>query len=148
MGVVFLVVVPTEAYEKILKAGLSFCDFNSLKSAYIHLFIEISNAEIVSAAKNYNIPALQKNDLNIPSNTFLKTEVELRNKNEPPKKRGKIKPNVMDTKIVNAKNVDVPMEKARIIKNFMISFTIKMKQVDFRRSTEEARDRACFVEQR
>lgn len=63
---------------------------------------------------------MRKNDLNIPpdeNNAILKVEVELRNKNEPPKKRGKIKP-VMDTKIVNAKNVDIPMEKARIIKIF------------------------------
>lgn len=66
---------------------------------------------------------MRKNDLNIPpdenANAILKMEVELRNKNEPPKKRGgKLKPNVMDTKIVNAKNVDIPMEKARIIKIF------------------------------
>lgn len=40
-------------------------------------------------------------------------EVELRNKNEPIKKRGKIKPNVMDTKIDNAKNVHIPMEKVK-----------------------------------
>lgn len=50
-------------------------------------------------------------------------EVELRNKNEPLKKRGgKIKPNLMDTKIVNAKNIDVPMERVSGIKFLMISF--------------------------
>lgn len=82
----------------------------------IKIIAGIVNAEMVSAAKNYNIPALRKADLNIPTeenaNAVLKMEVELRNKNEPPKKRGKMKPNVMDTKIVNAKNVDIPMEKA------------------------------------
>lgn len=72
------------------------------------------NAEIVSAAKNYNIPALRKNDLNIPddisSTAIIKTEVELRNKNQPAKKRAK---NKADLNVVNIKNVDVPMEKVQ-----------------------------------
>ncbi|KAG5682688.1 hypothetical protein PVAND_012023 [Polypedilum vanderplanki] len=97
MGVVFLVVVPTEKYEKVLKA-------------------EIYNADIVSAAKNYNIPAMHKNDLNVPDenpNAILRMEVELRDKNQPAKKRGKNKGKqfAMDLNVQSYNNVDIPMEK-------------------------------------
>lgn len=70
----------------------------------------------MAAAKNYNIPALRKNDLNIPadisSTAIIKTEVELRNKNLPAKKRGK---NKADLNVANVKDVDVPMEKVQCL---------------------------------
>lgn len=79
----------------------------------------ISNADIISAAKNYNFPAVRKNDLNITSpddnpNAILKMEVELRDKNQPAKKRGKNKGkqfNAMDMNVVSGSSVDLPMEK-------------------------------------
>ncbi|KAL7031705.1 hypothetical protein ACKWTF_007105 [Chironomus riparius] len=98
MGVVFLVVVPTEKYEKTLKAG-------------------IYNADIVSAAKNYNIPAARRNDLNAAAspddnpNAILKMEVELRDKNQPAKRRAKNKTKAIDMNVVSGSNVDLPMEK-------------------------------------
>ncbi|CAG9803583.1 unnamed protein product [Chironomus riparius] len=98
MGVVFLVVVPTEKYEKTLKAG-------------------IYNADIVSAAKNYNIPAARRNDLNAAAspddnpNAILKMEVELRDKNQPAKRRAKNKTKASDMNVVSGSNVDLPMEK-------------------------------------
>lgn len=82
----------------------------------------------MSAAKNYNIPALRKNDLNIltpadehPS-AIIKTEVELRNKNQPAKKRGKNKGNFADLNVISGgvKNVDLPMEKVIVERDFLM----------------------------
>jgi hypothetical protein len=82
----------------------------------------ILNADIVSAAKNYNIPAMRKNDLNVaaPSrndspNAILRMEVELRDKNQPAKKRGKNKGKqfAMDLNVGSSSNVDLPMEKVK-----------------------------------
>jgi hypothetical protein len=71
------------------------------------------NANVISAAKNYNLPAVQKNDLNIPSpssdeNAILRMEIELRDKHIPAKKQAKNKAKQMD---LNVHNVDVAMEK-------------------------------------
>lgn len=80
------------------------------------------NADIISAAKNYNLPTMQKNDLNMPPtvindnnpNAILRMEVELRDKNQPLKKRIKNKAKQFKAKDVNIDNVhvvDVPMEQ-------------------------------------
>lgn len=74
---------------------------------------------MIAAAKNYNLPALRKNDLNIPpladGNAILRMEVELRDKHQPQKKQGKAKAKqfeAMDLNVGNAVNrVDVSMEK-------------------------------------
>lgn len=77
---------------------------------------------IVSAAKNYNMPAMRKNDLNAASsddnpNAILRMEVELRDKNQPAKKRGRNKGKIggatMDLNVGSNINVDVPMEKVK-----------------------------------
>lgn len=78
----------------------------------------VSNANVISAAKNYNLPAVRKNDLNIPphdENAILKLEVELRDKNVPAKKYGKNKAamNVNDLR-------EVCMEKVRDSCNSLI----------------------------
>lgn len=126
MGVVFLVVVPTEKYEKTLKTGKnSFCTLIKLNEGS-HLLGTI-NANVITAAKNYNLPAVRKNDLNIPQssdgNAILRMEVELRDKHQPPKKQGKGKAKqfgAMDLNVGNAVNsVDVSMEKVNI---WMASF--------------------------
>lgn len=72
----------------------------------------ILNANVIAAAKNYNLPAVRKNDLNIPppandENAILRMEVELRDKHQPAKKQGKNKVRLD----LNVPNVDVPMEK-------------------------------------
>lgn len=128
MGVVFLVVVPTEKYEKILRAGRKWAQRIRFTFEIYHSYnfafssTGILNADIISAAKNYNIPALRKNDLNnIPPpddnpNAILKMEVELRDKNQA-KKRGRNKGKQfgvgMDLNVGNFRNVDVPMEKVK-----------------------------------
>ena len=76
----------------------------------------IYNADIVSAAKNYNIPAARRNDLNAASpddnpNAILKMEVELRDKNQPAKRRAKNKTKAIDMNVGIDSNVDLPMEK-------------------------------------
>jgi hypothetical protein len=71
--------------------------------------IGLLSANIISAAKNYNLPAIHKNNLNGPppadENAILRLEVELRDKHVPAKKQGK---NKVD---LNVPNVDICMEK-------------------------------------
>ena len=81
----------------------------------VYASVGIYSADIVSAAKNYNIPAARRNDLNAASpddnpNAILKMEVELRDKNQPAKKRAKNKTKAIDVN-VDGNNVDLPMEK-------------------------------------
>lgn len=77
----------------------------------------ILNTNVIAAAKNYNLPAVRKNDLNIPppdENAILRTEIELRDKNQAGKKYGKNKAQqfaAMDLNVGNAHSVDVSMEK-------------------------------------
>jgi len=83
----------------------TFCVY---KSAVIY------NADIVSAAKNYNIPAARRNDLNAADdnpNAILKMEVELRDKNQPAKRRAKNKTKAIDMNVGSGSNFDLPMEK-------------------------------------
>lgn len=130
MGVVFLVVVPTEKYEKSLKAGITLLvhkitimirvqDLSAFVCPFISRVIGITNADMITAAKNYNFPAARKNDLNVTSpadnpNAILKMEVELRDKNQAAKKRVKNKAKqftAMDMNVGAASGVDLPMEK-------------------------------------
>lgn len=113
MGVVFLVCVPTEKHEKVLKNGkkdfsMIFSPENLLNSKHL---LGILNTNVIAAAKNYNLPVVQKNDLNVPSptdeNAILRMEVELRDKHQPAKKQGRNKARLD----LNVPNVDVPMEK-------------------------------------
>lgn len=71
----------------------------------------ILNANVISAAKNYNLPTVQKNDLNIPpsenENAILRMEVELRDKHQPAKKQGRNKAKGD----LNVANIDIAMEK-------------------------------------
>lgn len=82
----------------------------------------VSNANVISAAKNYNLPAVRKNDLNIPphdENAILKLEVELRDKNVPAKKYGKNKA-AMNVNVAGADLREVCMEKVRDSCNSLI----------------------------
>lgn len=81
------------------------------------------NANVISAAKNYNLPAVRKNDLNIPphdENAILKLEVELRDKNVPTKKYGKNKAAAMNVNVAGADLRDVCLEKVRNSCNSLI----------------------------
>lgn len=142
MGVVFLVVVPTEKYEKVLKSGtkqklLISIFFSALPSSFAIFFPASSetyeqndslnpgslHANVIAAAKSYNLPAVRKNDLNaVPppappadENAILRLEVELRDKHQKPKKPGKFKAKqfgAMDLNVGNAEGgFDVSMEK-------------------------------------
>jgi hypothetical protein len=76
----------------------------------------LSSANIIAAAKNYNLPPAQKNDLNISSaeeNAIVRMEVELRDKHQPAKKQGKNKAKVD----LNVPNVDICMEKVSVLLN-------------------------------
>lgn len=79
------------------------------------------NANVIAAAKNYNFPAVRKNDLNIPppadGNAILRMEIELRDKNVPAKKKGKAK-GAMD---LNVHSVDVSMEKVCWLQSLSVS---------------------------
>lgn len=81
----------------------------------------VLNANVISAAKNYNLPAVRKNDLNIPpdENAILKLEVELRDKNVPAKKYGKNKA-AMNVNVAGANLREVCMEKVRDSCNSLI----------------------------
>lgn len=82
----------------------------------------VLNANVISAAKNYNLPAVRKNDLNIPphdENAILKLEVELRDKNVPAKKYGKNKA-AMNLNVAGADLREVCMEKVRDSCNSLI----------------------------
>lgn len=78
----------------------------------------ILNANVIAAAKNYNLPAVRKNDLNIPpptdQNAILRMEIELRDKHQPVKKHGRNKAKQFEATDLSAQNVpsvDVSMEK-------------------------------------
>lgn len=133
MGVVFLVVVPTEKYEKVLKSGkncFSFLKFSGSTWKESFFFNEpldtyitgLLNANVIAAAKNYNLPAVPKPDLSIrppvaDENAILRMEIELRDKHQPAKKRNKVKQfAAMDLNVGNSPNVvlDVCMEKVRV----------------------------------
>ena len=79
------------------------------------ILLGLLNANVISAAKNYNFPPAQKNDLNTPpsanENAILRLEVELRDKHLPAKKQGKNKAKVD----LNVPIVDIAMEKVRIL---------------------------------
>lgn len=73
--------------------------------------VGLVSANIISAAKNYNLPPVHKNDLNVSpptdENAILKLEVELRDKHVPAKKQWKNKAKVD----LNVPNVYICMEK-------------------------------------
>jgi ABC-type molybdate transport system ATPase subunit len=82
--------------------------------------IGILNANVIAAAKNYNLPAaVRKNDLNISQqpaeeNAILRMEVELRDKHLPAKKQ--VKNKARDQNV----SVDVSMEKVCVSFNSVI----------------------------
>lgn len=97
-------------------------DALSLKRKLSTTFVRtgILNANVIAAAKNYNLPAVRKNDLNIPppadENAILRMEIELRDKNQPTKKHGRNKAKhfeATDLSAPNVQSVDVSMEKVR-----------------------------------
>ena len=88
------------------------------------------NANVITAAKNYNFPAVRKNDLNIPpvdGNAILRMEVELRDKHQQQKKQGKAKAKQFEAMTLNVgdavNSVDVSMEKVHIcMASFFLSY--------------------------
>lgn len=92
-----------------------------MKTKAVHsCLVGALNANVIAAAKNYNFPAVQKNDLNAPvdENAILRMEVELRDKHQPAKKQGKNKAKqfgAMDLNVGSVQSVDVSMEKVRFL---------------------------------
>lgn len=105
------------------------------------------NANVIAAAKNYNLPAVRKNDLNIPppadGNAILRMEVELRDKRQPPKKQGKAKAKQYEAMPLNVgeavNSVDVSMEKVTHLHDLVcyrhVTSFFRHSVTDFGRST-------------
>jgi hypothetical protein len=114
------------------------------------------NANVIAAAKNYNLPAVRKNDLNAGpaapenENAILRMEVELRDKHQKPRKAGKQKAKqfaAMDLNVGTGHGVDVSMEKVRsaVLALKPLSLIPALPMTDSRGFARQAGSRACRV---